>query len=161
MLLRILAALVLTIPGVAVSAQSASLARPVDVRMNRAQFEWFAHLEGRWRGTGTGGLAGMPAFFEEYARLDDSTFAQRTLADQGFAKATDSTRIAWRGGRVLWVQSVGNPLVASRIDGDSAVFEQQSGAPITVRRTSPDHRRGNIPRGPGGLPSSYEMTRQR
>lgn len=62
--------------------------------MELRQLRWLA---GRWRGSDSAQLV----FYEEYRFVDDSTIAMRGFADSTFARTTDSSTIALRGGRLV------------------------------------------------------------
>jgi hypothetical protein len=102
---------------------AASTSPPVAATVTPAQFRALKWLEGRWRGRDTATLV----FYEEYRFVDDSTLAMRSFSDSMFTRATDSSTIALRGGRVE-NRSESRTWVATRLDSASARFDAASGA---------------------------------
>ncbi|HEX6749629.1 MAG TPA: hypothetical protein VF092_20220 [Longimicrobium sp.] len=83
-----------------------------------ARLRW---IVGDWRGTG----AHQAPFYERYRFEDDSTLVVESFADSTFARATEATRFALRGGRL----GPDERTAASRIDARSVTFAPQRPGP--------------------------------
>jgi hypothetical protein len=77
-------------------------------------------------------------FYERYRLLDDSTIAMSAFPDSLFARATDSSRVAIRGGTV--VNEGGTRWVATRLDSSAVDFasERDASNNFTWTPDSPD-----------------------
>ena len=106
-------------PAPAAAVVDAPRAATVVPQMFRT-LDWIA---GRWRGSDSTKLV----FYEEYRFVDDSTIAMRSFSDSTFSRATDSSRIALRSGRVENV-SANATWVATLFNGNSVHFAPVRGA---------------------------------
>ena len=86
-------------------------------------FRTLSWIEGRWRGSDSAQLV----FYEEYRFADDSTIRMRSFADSTFTRATDSSTIALRQGRVENV-SASATWVATMFNGNFVHFAPVRGA---------------------------------
>lgn len=91
--------------------------------VSAAQFAQLRWLEGQWRGEG----GGVPAFFEGYRSVDDSTIRKYDFGDSTFRTPTDSGDITLRGGRIRSGSSA-QSWVAVALDSASVRFAPERGA---------------------------------
>jgi len=94
-----------------------------------AKLRW---IVGTWRGTGTD----VPAFYERYRLVDDSTLEVETFADSTLARVTETSRYELRGGRLANI-GTGPRWVAVRLDDSLAAF-----VPLERARNRFEWRRG-------------------
>lgn len=80
-------------------------------------------LDGRWRGF----MADGQNFYEQYRIVNDSTIVKHSFPDSTFARATDSSRVQLRGGRVS-DESRNAAWVATRLDSTGVDFAPLRGA---------------------------------
>ncbi|NOT06977.1 MAG: hypothetical protein HOP28_02105, partial [Gemmatimonadales bacterium] len=102
----------------------------------------------------------FPPFYEEYVVLNDSTMRLRTYADSTFRAVTDSTQFELRGGRMVAQPARGNPLIATRVAGDSVLFGSR-GEALYLRMSADLWRAIFEPQSPGGGRPYFELRRMR
>jgi len=86
--------------------------------LSHDDFKALGWLAGTWRGSG----GNYPAFFEEYALVNDTTIRMRNVKDSTFTSATDSSLIVWSGGSVISGKSR-----VVQLRGDTVRFESRPG----------------------------------
>jgi len=94
---------------------------PAPARVTIADLARLRWIVGDWRGTGTN----QAPFYERYRLEDDSTLVVESFADSTFARATDATRFALRGGRL----GPDERTAASRIGPNYVLFAPQRPGP--------------------------------
>ena len=96
---------------------------PRVVQVVPVMFRTLSWIEGRWRGRDSAQLV----FYEQYRFVDDSTIVMRAFADSTFTRATDSSTIVLRQGRVENV-SANAAWVATIFNGNMVHFAPVRGA---------------------------------
>lgn len=97
----------------------AQVAQPATV--TAPQFASLRWLIGAWRGSG----GQYPAFYEEYGWLNDSTIWQRSFPDSTFTKASDSSTVEIRAGRVTMSSGGRVQYDAIQLRGDTLRFARR------------------------------------
>jgi len=110
------------VPAADTPAPAAVTPVPPAASFSPAQFAQLRWVEGRWRGQG----GGVPAFFEAYRWVDDSTIRKYDFGDSTFRTPTDSGNIVLRAGQVR----SGSPTqswIAVALDSVSVRFAPERG----------------------------------
>jgi hypothetical protein len=87
-------------------------------QVTAADFESLRWLEGFWRGTG----GGVPAFYESYEFVDDSTIRGLNYSDSTLSQVSDSSRIVFSGGTIV-SHGVNSSSPVTEIDSNRVRFE--------------------------------------
>lgn len=97
---------------------------PVAGRYTVDNFRGLMWIAGQWQGFMPDGKR----FFERYRFLDDSTILMHAFRDSTFRQASDSARVALRGGIVSDEGANGARWVATRLDSIGIDFAPERGA---------------------------------